>query len=314
MRISSSVTKTKSRRDLTSGRHIGVLLGIVVVGFVVLGFFRGGVGAAASTVLYPVTAAKAWFMTSSAALPSHFRTQSALIAEIQSLKDAQQARVDEALTRARLEAENAALATQLALQQDETLTARVLMRPDQLPYDTLLIDAGARDGVTEGAIVYIGEKIAVGTVLRSYAESALVRLVSSPGVQASVFVFGPDIFTEAEGMGGGVLRITVPQGIPLSVGDIVVLPAANAGAYGEVIDVVAVESSPHQYGYVTSPATLQSVRFVEVAREVAPVVSFSEAQKIVAAASSTLFMVDVPENVLVGTTTAPATESADVVE
>lgn len=303
--------KTNSRRGSRSSQRIALVLLFALCGFAVLSYARGRVGVAASVVFSPIISVQTWFLESSGRIPSYFRIQHALIGDIQSLENQLQEREDDAFTVRQLQAENEALSALLDLKKDSSIIASVLARPNQTPYDTFLIDHGATDGLVEGAIVYIQENIAVGVIARTYAQSSLVRLVSAPGTRVTAYIFGPNIFTEAEGMGGGVLRVTVPQGIPLAVGDIVVLPAAGAGAYGEVVSVESLESSPAQYGYVTSPTPLQAVRFVSVATEVAPSISYQTALAVVQSASSTLFSITVPDEVLIGTTTTttrPAVE------
>jgi hypothetical protein len=261
-----------------------------------------------ATVLFdPIVSVQTRLVESLGGISSYFRTRQALTDEIQSLKDQLQERSNDALTIAQLQKENAVLDATLGLKTDSRIVATVLVRPNQTPYDTFLIDRGARDGIVLGTTVYTGGNIAIGSVARAYSESSLVRLVSSPGARATAYIFGPNIFTVAEGMGGGVLRVKVPQGIPLAVGNLVVLPAAGAGAYGQVVNVESLPSSPEQYGYVTSSTPLQSVRFVSVAREVVPDISYQTALDVIKNASSTLFTVNVPSKILVGTTTIATT-------
>lgn len=299
-----------SRRNSHSARSILWLLLTAVCGFGVLLYFRGGTGAAASVVFTPIISVKTWFLESGAGLPMYFRTRQALIGEIRSLEEQLQVKDGDAFMIKQLQAENEALSESLNLKKDGRIVASVLARPNQTPYDTFLIDQGTRDGIVDGTVVYIEGNIAVGVIADAYANSALVRLVSSPGAKATAYVFGPNIFTEAEGIGGGVLRVTVPQGIPLAEGDIVVLPAAGAGAYGEIIAVETLASSPEQYGYVTTPVPLASVRYVSVAKELAPEISYQTALDIVKAASKTLFSITIPKGILASTTIATTTPVA----
>ncbi len=293
---------------------MGIFLAIACLGFLALSLFRGGVGAAASLLLTPLTEARAWYQTSTATLPSYLRTKGALIAEVQSLRRAVAEQETGALLAAQRRADETSPYDGFEQRSPDRIAAEVLLRPNRLPYDTLLIDAGSAEGVVRGAAVYAHGGAVLGTVERAYERSALVRLVTAPGVWASAYVFGPNIFTETEGMGGGTLRISVPQGVPLTAGDIVMLPAGGSGVYGRIVEVVSQESSPYQYGYVSSPVSLQSLRFVEVARTVVPEISYVEAAAVVATASSTILRVDVPDGVLVSTSTATTTDGVQAAE
>lgn len=294
-----------SPRRLRSGKRYTFLLlfASVLCGFVLLAYMRDGTSAVAGAAFSPILSVQRWLLKSSGSLPLYFRTRHSLIDEMQSLENQLRERDADAFTIRRLQTENADLSRLFGFRQDSRINASVLARPNQTPYDTFLIDRGTKDDIVEGAIVYIGGNIAVGVIVRTYAHSSLARLVSSSGVRATAYIFGPNIFTQTEGMGGGVLRVTVPQDIPLAVGDMVVLPAAGTGAYGAVVSVERVESNPEQYGYVTTPVPLQSMRFVSVAKEAVPDISYQTALEVVKSASSTLFSITVPDGVRVGTTT-----------
>lgn len=289
--------KTNSRR--ASGRARLYAIGLAALAcLVVLVFARGPVGGAVAQITSPIVGLRAWVSDSHVA--SFFRSQAALSAEIEGLEGKLRAHAGDALTIRRLEDENAALAALLGFSEDERIASRVLIAPGDTPYDTFLVDRGSEDGVKEGAVVY-ADGIAVGTVASVYGESALVRLVSSPGVLSTAYVFGPDVFVKAEGMGGGALRISVLQDVPLQRGDVVMVPGSGTAAYGEVVEVEASDSSPFQYGYVTSPIPLSSVRFVEIAREVAPSISYEEALQRVEGLKQQMFSVPIPEEVATST-------------
>jgi len=292
-----------SYRGSPHKRRVLVLAIVTVFALLALTFARSVTGAVATALFSPVDALKTWIAESSGRLPTYLRTQGALIARIQELEAERDLRADDAFALTTLRAEYELLAGAAAESPADTLIAGVLSQPGTSPYDTFVIDRGDSSGVVEGALVYAGEGAAIGSVIAVYGESALVLLASAPGVHSTAYVFGPDIFTDAVGQGGGTLRIEVPQGIPLAPGDIVMLPGAGRGAYGTVVEVESLASSPFQYGYVTPPVPLRSIRYVHVARIPHAVLSYEAAVVAVAAASSTLFAIPVPESALVGTST-----------
>jgi hypothetical protein len=307
MRTSLSATKTNSRRGSRSGRRIGALFFVALLGFVVLSFMRGGVGGAVAFVVSPITDFKIWFGSSSATIPTFFRTHSSLVSEVTMLRENIEQRAADTFTISWLTKENDLLRRELGLREESRIVAGVLMHPSQTPYDTLLVDKGTRDGVVEGATVYVEGDIAIGSVIRAYESNALVELVSTSGVHSTAFIFGPDIFTDAEGQGGGIVRVSVPQDIPLAVGNLVVLPGASAGVYGAITHIEAPESSPQQFGYVAGPIPLASIRTVHISTARAPTLTYEEARAVVASASTTLFGVPIPDDVLIGTSTPTST-------
>ena len=57
----------------------------------------------------------------------------------------------------------------------EGVLARVLTTPERNLYETMLIDAGSDDGVTEGQVVYAFDSVALGTIAEVSARRATVR-------------------------------------------------------------------------------------------------------------------------------------------
>lgn len=266
---------------------------------------------AASVVMTPVHTINTYFAESSGALPQYIRSRSALVDEIESLKEALLARRGDQYTVELLQQENEALRALLGDGAQKHIVAGVIGRPNKLPYDVLVLDKGAQDGIIEGAPVFIGEHTVIGRVGKVFPDSALVELVTSPGFTVSVYILGPDIYTNAQGIGGGQLRVEVPQGIELSVGDLVILPSVNSGIYGAISVVDSDPSQPQQYGYVSPEIPLASLRLVGVGTQPLERVSFEEAQAAVAETKSAVFTVPVPEGLLItaeqGSSTATST-------
>ncbi len=302
--------KTNSRRS-SSNRRLLPFLSIAVVGILALFFFRQNIGTVASFVFHPITVTQLWIRESSGVIPSYLRTRQALIDEIQSLKTQLEEHTTDAVQIQALQAENTSLHSAFGLTSPTRLVARVLMHPNQTPYDTILIDRGTADAIKEGAVVYAQGDIAIGSIETVYAKSALVRLVSSPGTHTTAYIFGPNIFTTADGMGGGVLRVGVPQGIPFAIDDVVMLPGAGTGVYGTIVHIESSPSSPEQYGYVTTPVPLQTLRLVSVATDVVPEISYTAALEAVQKGHDTLFSVPVPEGVRIGSSTATTTVTSE---
>lgn len=263
----------------------------------------------ASAVVAPVNITKSWFLESGESLPQYLRNRTELIDEISRLRSDVAATEGDKHTIKTLTDENEELRSLLGHEGEDRILAGIIGRPGLLPYDSLMIDQGTNDGIVEGAPVYIGDSTVVGIVRNAAHKTSVVELVTSPGFEATVFIMGPDIYTNAVGIGGGQLRVGVPQGIPLSEGDLVVLPSVASGVYGEISIVQSVPSRPEQYGFVSPQTPLASIRFVSVGTIPMKSISFEEAQAILAETKEKVFTIPVPDEVLVDTEMSSSTAS-----
>ncbi len=294
-----SLTKKANYRRILLIRRTVLWLGclaLVWVLFLVAPYIFRGVIAA---FWYPFDSVRTWIEESGSSLPQYLRERSALLTELEGLKIRVATEQGNANTLQKLQVENNEFRTQIGAVPEARVLARVVGRPNQLPYDMLMIDRGYSHAVTQNAPVFLGSDQVIGFVSKVFEKTSLVTLVTTPGFVSSAYVMGPDIYTFAEGMGGGVLRVRVPQGILLQTGDLVVLPALDSGVYGDVSLVEAAATQPEQYGYVSADIPLQSLYYVSVGAEPVTTHTFEQAEKVVADVKSGLFTVAVPPDILV---------------
>ncbi len=269
----------------------------------------------ASYVIVPIAKTKTWFAESTSSLPQFLRERSALISEIQSLEENIASASGNRSTIDSLVKENEELRSLLGYEGEKRILAGIIGRPDTLPNDTLMLDRGSQQGVLVGAPVFINDSTIIGIVRFVTPQSSLVELITTPDFETTVFIVGPDIFTTAVGVGGGQLRVGVPQGIPLEVGNLVVIPSVTSGVYGEINVVNSVPSKPEQYGFVSPQIPLSSMRLVSIGSTPVTPISFEEAQVILAGQRERLLIVPVPEDKLIEIDSATSTAtSTPVVE
>jgi cell shape-determining protein MreC len=286
-------------------------LAFLVVLFYVLPKLVFGV---VSTVVYPFELARLWILESQDSLPFYLRDRYALIEEIESLKQQVAVSGGTENTLAKLKVENEQFRLLCEAVPEERVIARVVGRPPKLPYDVIMLDRGSDHGVMVESPVFVGSDQVIGYVSRVYSKTALVTLVSTAQFESMAYIMGPNIYTYARGVGGGMLRVVVPQGVPLSVGDTVILPAIDSGVYGTVAYIETSPTQPEQYGYVPMNQNLQSLQYVSIGQE--PIIphSYEEAESLVAELRSELFAVTLPPGVLVtpqvSTSTATTTSDA----
>jgi len=266
-----------------------------IVAVIVIYFARGLIGDVVAGVFRPF-----YILGDKISDSTYITDRDTLREEVMKLKGELLTRDAESETMVRLRAENEALRNVLGrMETDERIAAAVIAQPPFMPYDALLIDRGSEDGIKEGAVVYHYGNRAVGVVGTAYPKSALVTLFSTPDIETTVYILGPDIFTKAYGMGAGTIRVSVPQDIELSEGDVVVLPSLETGILGTVTTVDKKITEPEQHGFIVADESLQSLRVLSIARDVITQVSFEEALQNIQAQEYQLLPVAIPEDLLI---------------
>ena len=250
MKKFSSIMRVNSHH-ISRDRKIKTIFIVGTIALVLLFAVPKGVLFMSSFVLLPVHAFQSWIHTSTDSFPYFVRDRSALVEELNALKYTQSARSGDRLTSQMLADENTYLKQLLGDKGEERIVAGVIGRPSALPYDVLILDKGSDDGIVEGAPVYIGDNAVIGIIEKVFSGSCLIVLVTTPGFKTSVYIMGPNIYTTAEGQGGGQLRVGVPQGIKLEEGNLVILPGVYAGIYGSISSITSIPTEPEQYGFVS---------------------------------------------------------------
>ncbi len=308
MKKFSSITRVNSHH-ISRDKKIKRIVFLALLALAFIFIVPKVVSVTASMVMAPVHLFQTWMYESTDSFPYFFRDRSVLIDELNAFKYTQSAQSGDALTLQLVTAENQTLRSLLGAQGERRIGAGVIGRPNKLPYDVLVLDKGSVDGIFEGAPVFIGGDAVIGVVGKVFNQTSVVTLITTPGFSTSVYIIGPDIYTTAEGIGGGQLKVGVPQGIKLEVGNLVILPGIDAGVYGKISTVQSVPSEPEQYGFVSPEIPLSGLRIVSVGSVPLEPVTFEEAQKIVSDTKKVLFDVPVPEGILV-TASSSATSTA----
>ncbi len=266
MKRYSSTTKVNYRNSSHKGTRTWIPIALIVIALGLV--FPWLISKVSSAVLYPFHVTSTWIKTSDGILPLYLRSKAELAAEVDSLRQELSTEVGTQLSIKRLIEEKMQLrALVRAGGAEERLVARVLAGPDQLSYDVLQIDKGARDGVVEGAPVYAGIDSIIGVVVHVSHNYSFVDLFTSPGFESRAFIFGPNVFSPIEGLGGGVARVKLPQGVAINPGQLVILPGVSSGVYGEIVSVQNEPTQPEQYGYIAPSLSLNNLIYVSVGLE-----------------------------------------------
>lgn len=172
----------------------------------------------------------------------------------------------EAYSRERMQDENDQLKAKLGRDPEMNfILARVLTSPASSPYDTLIVDAGEDVGAKTGMDVYADGDFIIGKLSRTWKRGAIVTLASSPEIELNVTVGSSSIPAVAHGVGGGNLRIVLPRGSLVSVGDLIDIPALGAGYAGVVSAIDQPEGTSLESLFLKLPFNMSQVRWVYLA-------------------------------------------------
>jgi len=245
-------------------RHIGILV-VCIIAVVLLRHPSDGLRSVVATVTHPVFAARSGAEADSVGLFGLFQSKTKLAQDNQRLEKKVRNLELQLLNRNVLKKENAELKALFGRTGDRNYTlAAVLNRPDQTPYDTVVIDSGSALGVSVGDNVFESGDVGIGVVESVTSNTSLVRLYSSPGMETEVFFPGSDVAVTAEGIGGGNFIARLPEGISINVGDEVIAPGVETTLVG-VVGVIERESGDlFQTVRFRSPANTSGLRFVLV--------------------------------------------------
>ena len=273
----------------------------IIIAFVVLYGGREILGKVSALVTIPLYSVRHYFEESSGTIPIFFRSRIELANEIKTLTQKISENQGKDATLLYLSRENEELRLMLHASSSPRIGAAVISRPPYTPYDIMIINKGSAEGIVLNAPVYFGNEQAIGYVSNTFLHDAQVTLFSSPNVESIVYIFGPNIFTTAYGEGGGIIRLSVPQGIIIEKGNVVILPSLPSGVLGAIDDIQSIPTEPEQNAYIAFDASLQSIRLVSVGTTPIMKTTFEEAEFRVHDEAEKLFMFDVPLNHMLST-------------
>ncbi|MHB8860192.1 MAG: rod shape-determining protein MreC [Minisyncoccota bacterium] len=166
-----------------------------------------------------------------------------------------------AIQNERLQSENAALASENhALQQKSAavsallgsaasgtasgILAGVVARPPESPYDTLVLAAGTKDGVTLGMEAFGEGGVPIGVVSSVLDGFSRVTLFSTSGMTTSGWVGHASVPLAVLGAGAGAMNASVAREAGVAVGDVVFAPGPGQLPIGSVVRVDSNPLSP----------------------------------------------------------------------
>ena len=159
------------------------------------------------------------------------------------------------------------------------IVAAILSKPNQSPYDTMLVDAGINEGIKTGDIVFALGNVPIGSVSDIYQDSAKVILFSNPGETTQAVISSlvnadgtlsmttpstPNASVQLVGRGGGNFEMVMPKDFNFQAGGQVVLPGINSYVLAIFQKVISDPRNSFTKVLLTSPVNIQSLKFVEI--------------------------------------------------
>lgn len=142
--------------------------------------------------------------------------------------------------------------------------AGILGKSNQSVYNTLVIDVGSMENVSEGDTVFALGNIPIGKIVEVFPKSSKVLLFSSPKEKTQVVVGGSDVFMDIVGRGGGNFEIVMPRDFKLAPGDEVILPGIHPYLVATVATIISDPRDSFLKALLTSPVNIQQLKFVQV--------------------------------------------------
>lgn len=256
----------RSNRNQEKRFKIFLLAILIVLSFfyqykIIFGFF-GGIPALAAPLL---GASKNVKEGVGEGILSLFSFKSSLIAENEGLKNKLSDFETKLLENERLLAENAELKAMLGrTEKEKLLLANVLSKPNQSPYDTLILDVGENYKVAVGDKVFASGNTLIGEIREAGKNTSKAVLFSSPGEEYDGVIVGKNISLRLTGHGGGNFIAELPRGVSIDRGDQVVSVGNFPRLLGVVDSIFSDPRDPFQSILLKSPINMQGLRLVGI--------------------------------------------------
>ncbi|OHA91219.1 MAG: hypothetical protein A2758_01970 [Candidatus Zambryskibacteria bacterium RIFCSPHIGHO2_01_FULL_49_18] len=250
--------RNKGRRPLL--KLALFLVGVFAAGVLILYLLDGFLIA----VVTPLWRTETWVGTQVSAVKDFFRFKNSLISENTRLKEKLAALQIEAA--ARFAGGEAGAWSEILGRRAETggIASTILARPPQVPYDTVVIDAGSNEGVVQDARVFMPEGPALGIVEQVFNSSAKVKLFSTSGEKTAAVLERHGVPVTLEGAGGGNFKIKVPREIEVASGDRILSADALPQLLAVVGEVVMEPTDSFKEILAISPANIFNIHFILV--------------------------------------------------
>lgn len=144
------------------------------------------------------------------------------------------------------------------------ILGNILAKPNQSPYDTIIIDIGNGLGIKEGDRVFINGNVPIGYIDKVYEKTSLVSLFSNPGQKTEGYINETNASVELIGRGGGNFEMIIPIELSAEKGTIIYSPGSSSLIIAIIDEVISKPSDPFKKVILSSPVNIQNHKWVQV--------------------------------------------------
>jgi cell shape-determining protein MreC len=144
------------------------------------------------------------------------------------------------------------------------ILARILSEPPESPYDSLVIDVGASDGVNLGDKIYLSDSIIVGSIAGISSRTSLVQMFSTGGQKTESVLERTGAMYELTGRGGANFSVDVPKEADILWGDVFTYPGLSPAVLGSVYYIDTSSQSAFKTIFIRIPENVFQSKWVFV--------------------------------------------------
>jgi cell shape-determining protein MreC len=197
-----------------------ILISLPVLIFVLTFSFSGSARSFVSDALSPVFSTGNFFYESFNRIPAFFSSKNSLMEENKNLSDEIENNRIDLIEYESLKYENQKLREALKIKPAGNFAAAaIIARSPQIPLDSLFLDEGTKNGLSDGNLVLAGERILIGKIAEVSKNKSTVALNSFAGMVSYGYVARTNEPVEIKGSGGGSIEAKVPIDFDIVVGD-----------------------------------------------------------------------------------------------
>lgn len=149
-----------------------------------------------------------------------------------------------------------------AEERKKFILAGVILKPSQIPFDTLIIDSGAVSGIKEGMQVSAFGSVLLGYISDVLQNTSKVKLISSFGEETNVILESSGIPAIAVGRGGENLEIILPRSVSIIGGGRIITMGKQPMLVGHAEKIEHQATDPLQKIVFRLPVNIQYLNHV----------------------------------------------------
>lgn len=150
------------------------------------------------------------------------------------------------------------------VENSSRIISRIISKPPESPYDTLIIDAGVGAGIKKGSKVFLSNNVLIGIIVDVTAKTSLVELFSKGDAKHNLVLERTGATYEVTGSGGENMLVLVPKEADVLWGDSFVYPGLNSAIVGNVNYIDTNSQSSFKGIYLKIPGNVFSNKWVFV--------------------------------------------------